>query len=138
MVDHQQSRGSSLFDELIVQLPPPHRMQPAFEATEWAAAAQASQIIRHSEVLHRAAGASSAGSFVPRPAAATGATTGGAGGAAAAPQGSYVLLKHDTGLHPMGWHPIPSTLGQAQDHGARLVFAGAPHQAMGPETLLPL
>lgn len=49
-----------------------------------------------------------------------------------------MLLKHNTGLHPMGWHPIPSTLGQAQDYGARLVFAGAPRPPIGREILLPL
>lgn len=96
---------------------------------------QSSTVIRHSEVLHRAAEAGSAASFDPRaaspatgaaavPAASTSTIVGSAAGDAAQATGVYMLLKHNTALHPLGWHPIPSTLGQAQAHGAQLVFAG--------------
>lgn len=105
---------------------------------------QSSKVIRHSEVLHRAAEVGSAASFVPcaaAPIALSGTTSADSEGSlwissgprqsaqpapteAAVAKSVYIMLKHNTGLHPLGWHPIPSTIGQAQAHGAQLVFAG--------------
>lgn len=86
---------------------------------------QSSTVIRHSEVLHRAAEAGSAASFDPaaslaagvtaaaaaavaadkrssQVAASTAAAAGTATADAARGKGVYMLLKHNTTLHPLG------------------------------------
>lgn len=85
---------------------------------------QSSTVIRHSEVLHRAAEAGSAASFDPTASLAADATAAAAAVAANKPSphmaasiaaavgtaaadaargsGVYMLLKHNTALHPMG------------------------------------